>query len=161
MKWYSCHTPQDRKKRIQEVKISENELGEDALRNTCHYFNKLLPLNVRTRILNEVVLLQNIKEPRHAVSFTLLQLLVDATNFVFRAELNNGNNLELEHEDCEVLIRGFQSMETFHFEFLQLVGVSMDEGTLSNVLRKSPTIHSIHVSGEISTGHLGYLEEHP
>ncbi|KAK7083230.1 hypothetical protein SK128_007614 [Halocaridina rubra] len=166
----AVHNDPKRLRRISQSSVAEifnNMPLEDyrkcisELRNACTYIKIAFPVYMRTTLVNEVVTSQEIKEPNHAVSIILIQLLTDVTRFMLTAKIVNENYIQLEQAQCDFLLKELEGTDNFHMESILVKGVNLKEGYFRKILRKAPHLHSVHLSGELCSELLMYLEEHP
>ncbi|KAG7168866.1 uncharacterized protein LOC121866579 [Homarus americanus] len=136
---------------------------EKDLRTVGHLLRTSLPLALRTSVLKEVTATQDLNDPQRVLSLILLHLLTDVAHIGLTAGINTGRYLQLQEEDCKQLLEELEleDVQTLSLESLQLEGVWMEGEFLSQILRRSPNIRSIQVSGDLCREVLNYLQENP
>ncbi|XP_071523404.1 uncharacterized protein [Panulirus ornatus] len=134
---------------------------KEDLHTVCHLLRSSLPLDVRTSVMREVTSTQDIEDPRSVMSLILLHLLMDVSHISLTAGANAGRYVLLEQEDCARILQELEGVQRFSLESLQLEGVWMENGLLSEILRRSPNISVIQVSGDLCREVLQLLQERP
>ncbi|XP_064092351.1 uncharacterized protein LOC135205506 [Macrobrachium nipponense] len=134
---------------------------KDNLRNVCHSLKTSYPLNLRTAIVEEVVALQKVEDSHHVLNMILLHLLTDVRTFVLTTSPDSEESIYLGQEDCELLLMEVEDKNHFLLESIRVSGVVMEQNIISEILRRSPRLHTIQVSGEICSQVLASLEKRP
>lgn len=136
-------------------------LLQEDLHSVCQLLRSSLPLDVRTSVVREVTSSQDIEDPERIMSLILLHLLTDVSHISLTAGANTGRHVLLEQEDCGRLLQELEGVERFSLESLHLEGVWIENGFLSEILRRSPNICSIQTSGDLCKEVLQHLQERP
>ena len=123
--------------------------------------NTFLPLELRTYLIQDVILGEEVRESHQLMSLILISLLSDIRHFSLTASSKNGNLVQLESDDCDFFLQEISMITKFRMETFRLEGVSLPEGILSQILCRSPHLVSIHVSGSLCTEVLMHLKSHP
>ncbi|XP_066940347.1 uncharacterized protein [Macrobrachium rosenbergii] len=134
---------------------------KENLRHVCHSLKTFYPLNLRTAIVEEVVALQKLEDSHHVLNMILLHLLTDVRTFVLTTSHDREESIYLGQEECELLLKELEDKNNFLLESIRVNGVVMEQNVISEILRRSPKLHTIQVSGEICSQVLASLEERP
>nr|XP_053653220.1 uncharacterized protein LOC128702818 [Cherax quadricarinatus] len=142
-----------------EVKcaVESKELVE-----VCVVVKTMLPVEVRTAVVQEVVEIQPVQAPLILVRMLLLHLLVDVNHLAVVGDLATGSWLYLGQDYCNLLLEHLGTTCRFSLQSLHLQGVSLTPGVLAEIIHRSPHLTSIHVGGDDAASEvLAYIKKNP
>lgn len=123
----------------------------------CVELRQCLPQSVRTSLVKEVTSKHSdLHDPSCLTKLIMLHLLLDVTHF----HITCNEDVEVSH-DMDDLVREMETLGDLHLQSLKLEGVTLPSGLLSIILRRSPRLQCLHLSGELCTEALHFLQSHP
>nr|XP_045593052.1 uncharacterized protein LOC123754622 [Procambarus clarkii] len=128
-------------------------------RTACCWLHTSLPVDLRTSVMKEVASLQDLQDTERVLKLILFHLLADVAHICLVVRANTGRNMNLIHKYTEYLLQELESIPRLSLQSLHLDGVWMDRNIISQILRRSPNIRSIQVSGNLCRGVLNFLRE--
>ena len=119
-----------------------------------------LPLRILTDLLKAVTSDQgHTINPVFDVNLLRLNLNADVTHLEMK-----GRGMEVDYllqRECETFMKEMAVMKELRLESLQLNGVTLKPGLLSWILKRSPFLSSLQVSGSLAEEALDYLRSTP
>ncbi|KAG7159956.1 uncharacterized protein LOC121876821 [Homarus americanus] len=131
------------------------------LSEVCVAVNTMLPLELRTAVVQEVVETQVIHDHITLVRTLLLHLQVDVQHLSLVTD-STGPWLHLGQDYSTHLLEQLDPTTKFNLNSLHLDGVTMAPGVLAEIIHRSPHLKSIHVAGdETASEVLSYIKKNP
>ncbi|KAK4314068.1 hypothetical protein Pmani_014630 [Petrolisthes manimaculis] len=137
---------------------------KENLKAVCVEVRQCLPQRVRTNLLKEVTSQQlDLHNPSLLIKLINLHLLSDVTHFhlTCNEEVEVNQTLPLGYHDLDDLEREMKTLGDLHLESLQMEGITLPPGLLSLILRRSPYLQYLRLSGELCNEALHFLQNHP
>ncbi|CAL4119155.1 unnamed protein product [Meganyctiphanes norvegica] len=130
-----------------------------VLQGICELLKSEISSNVRTELLRSNELSNNVTNPSQIGDLLLLQLLSNIQHVMVKPSNNNtlAQLMHLDKEQCEKILSGLNDIDELHIESLHLEGITMESGVITEILNKTKTLRSLHISGDVAKEVLLYL----
>ncbi|XP_064092223.1 uncharacterized protein LOC135205459 [Macrobrachium nipponense] len=136
--------------------------NKNYLTTVCGLLSHFLPWDLRTSVIRETIERQETEDPEQVMSALLLQLLTNVRHFFLTAAGAKSEKwIHLQSHESHSLLQELENVVEFRMESFRLEGVSMEAGTLTQILRRSPRLMSIHISGTLCHEILSHLNSFP
>ncbi|XP_045598660.2 uncharacterized protein [Procambarus clarkii] len=128
----------------------------------CVVVKTMLPLELRTAVVQEVGEMQAVHDHLTLVRMVFLNLMVDVQHLTVIANFSTGSWLHLGQEYCTNLLEQLGPTSKFSLHSLHLDGVTMTAGVLAEIIHRSPYLTSVHVAGDDAASEvLSYIKKNP
>ncbi|KAK4292794.1 hypothetical protein Pmani_034460 [Petrolisthes manimaculis] len=129
-----------------------------ALVQQCQAIRTMLPIEVRTCVVEETVTLHPLADTQHTLAhLLLLQLLSGSLHLTLLPSIN----IYLSQEFMDPVLDEIGSIMRFPLTSLHINNnVKLDPGILAELIHRSPSLIDLHVAGEeVALEVLGYLKK--
>ncbi|KAK3873184.1 hypothetical protein Pcinc_021819 [Petrolisthes cinctipes] len=137
---------------------------KEDLRAVCVELRQCLPQRVRTTLLKEVTLQQlDLHDSSLLIKLINLHLLSDVTHFhlTCNEEVEVSQILPLGCHELHDLEMEMKTLGDLRLVSLQMEGITLPPGLISLILRRSPYLQYLRLSGELCNEALHFLQNHP
>ncbi|XP_071513691.1 uncharacterized protein [Panulirus ornatus] len=143
--------------------MSRHTTFPQELINTCATLKTMLPLELRTLVVEEVLsAVHSVHDPLLLTRLLLLHFQTDVQHLNIVTDFSMVPWLHLGYDHCTSLLQELGSTSKFSLQSLHLEGVTMVSGVLAEIIHRSPNLTSLHVSGDDAASEvLSYIKKNP
>lgn len=126
----------------------------------CASLKSMLPLELKTQVVDEVSALECVPDALTLGRHLLLHLLTNVKHLVLVTHSNS--SIHMDQELCTQLFKVLGSTSKFSLEYIHLKWVTLVPGMLAEIIHRSPHLISIQVTGDDPASEvLNYLKKNP